>query len=44
MNATIGRWIAFSLGIAAVAWIVSIALKDSRPEGDVRTVAGYLGR
>ena len=41
MNATIGRWIAFSLGIAAVAWIVSIALKDSRPEGDVRTVAGY---
>ena len=41
MNAIIGRWIAFSLGIAAVAWIVSIALKDSRPEGDVRTVAGY---
>lgn len=41
MNATIGRWIVFVFGIAAVGWILSTAIKDSRPEGDVRTVSDY---
>ncbi|WP_193214391.1 cytochrome c biogenesis protein [Luteolibacter marinus] len=41
MNATIGRWIVFTLGILAVGWILSTAIKDNRPEGDVRTVANY---
>jgi ABC-type transport system involved in cytochrome c biogenesis permease subunit len=41
MNATIGRWIVFALGLCAVGWIVSTAIKDSRPEGDIRKVADY---
>ena len=42
MKATLGRWIIFALGLSAVAWIVSTALRDSRPEGDVRTVEKYV--
>ena len=41
MNATIGRWIVFALGLCAVGWIVATALRDSRPEGDTRKVADY---
>ena len=42
MKTTIGRWIIFALGLTAVGWIVSTALRDSRPEGDVRTVEKYV--
>ncbi len=41
MNALAGRWIVFTLGLCAVAWIVATALRDSRPEGDIRTIANY---
>jgi ABC-type transport system involved in cytochrome c biogenesis permease subunit len=41
MKPIIGRWIIFALGLCAVAWIIATALRDSRPEGDTRTVAGY---
>lgn len=41
MNAKIGRWIAFVLGLAMVGWILYTAIKDTRPEGDIRTVENY---
>jgi ABC-type transport system involved in cytochrome c biogenesis permease subunit len=41
MKPTTGRWIIFALGLCAVGWIVSTALRDSRPEGDTRTIPGY---
>ena len=41
MKATIGRWIVFSLGLIAITVIALMAIRDSLPEGDTRTVAGY---
>lgn len=41
MKATVGRWIVFALGLAAVLWIAATALRDSQAEGDTRTLANY---
>ncbi|WP_367873562.1 cytochrome c biogenesis protein [Luteolibacter sp. Populi] len=41
MNAKVGRWIAFGLGLIAVTWILGMAVRDSQPEGDVRSVPNY---
>ena len=41
MNATIGRWIVFSLGLLAVTVIALFAIKDSMATGDTRTIPNY---
>ena len=41
MKANSGRWIVFLLGLCAVATIVSLAIRDSQPAGDTRTVSDY---
>ena len=41
MNAKIGRWIVFCLGLAGLVSLVYLVYKDSTPEGAVREIPAY---